>query len=98
TGGGPSHRQAPGAQQPERSIHAGRQEGGGAAARSGSAALAPPGFHLAHIRLIDALYALGRFKDVAAAVAEAEVKDSSFRFLPEYKAIQQALKKQKLAV
>jgi hypothetical protein len=39
----------------------------------------------AHIRRIDALYALGRFKDVAAAVAEAEAKEPSFRFLPEYK-------------
>jgi hypothetical protein len=39
----------------------------------------------AHIRLIDALYALGRYKDVAAALAAAEAKDASFRSLPEYK-------------
>eukprot|EP00882_Tetradesmus_deserticola_P012837 GHRQ01013604.1.p1 GENE.GHRQ01013604.1~~GHRQ01013604.1.p1 ORF type:complete len:238 (+),score=81.63 GHRQ01013604.1:544-1257(+) len=63
-----------------------------------AAALAPRGFHLADIRLIDALYALGRYKDVAAAVAEAEAKDASFRFLPEYKNIQKALKKQNVAV
>jgi hypothetical protein len=39
----------------------------------------------AYIRLIDALYALGRFKDVAAVMAEAEAKDASFKALPEYK-------------
>ncbi|GLC61001.1 hypothetical protein PLESTB_001704500 [Pleodorina starrii] len=53
--------------------------------------LAPPGFHNAPIRLIDALYALGRFGEAAEACRRAEQRDSSFRFREEYKAIRKAL-------
>ncbi|WIA09397.1 hypothetical protein OEZ85_008803 [Tetradesmus obliquus] len=78
-------------------LQAGRKEAALQHARE-AVALAPKGFHMAHIRLIDALYALGRYKDVADAVAAAEAQDASFKALPEYKTIQQALKKQNVAV
>lgn len=55
--------------------------------------LAPKGFHMAYVRMIDALYALGRYKDVAAALQAAVESDAGFKALPEYKVIERALAK-----
>ncbi|GBF88326.1 hypothetical protein Rsub_01038 [Raphidocelis subcapitata] len=55
-------------------------------------ASAPRGFHKAHVRLVDALYALGRYGEAEAAVEAAVASDASFAALPEYKVIRQALK------
>lgn len=63
------------------------------AAAEAAVACAPPGFHMAAIRQVDALYALGRFEEAAAAVAAAVQRDAAFRAQPEYKVIVQALKK-----
>lgn len=54
-------------------------------------ALAPPGFHNAWIRLIDAHYALGQHGEAAEACRKAAQTDSSFRFANEFKQIRQAL-------
>ncbi|KIY97389.1 hypothetical protein MNEG_10572 [Monoraphidium neglectum] len=53
---------------------------------------APRGFHKAHVRLIDALYALGRFSEADAALGAAVALDPSFTRQPEYKLIVAALK------
>ncbi|PNH08665.1 Protein STIP1 [Tetrabaena socialis] len=52
---------------------------------------APKGFHAAHVRLIDSLYALGEYGAAAEACRQAAAADSSFKFLPEYPAIKRAL-------
>ncbi|KXZ42307.1 hypothetical protein GPECTOR_164g149 [Gonium pectorale] len=53
---------------------------------------APKGFHMAVVRLIDALYAQGRFEEAARAAREAVAADSSFAFRPEYPSIRRALR------
>ncbi|EFJ46568.1 hypothetical protein VOLCADRAFT_93019 [Volvox carteri f. nagariensis] len=55
--------------------------------------LAPPGFHNAAIRLIDALFALRRFEEAAEACRGAAERDSSFRFREEYPVIKDSLKR-----
>eukprot|EP00878_Enallax_costatus_P011403 GHUV01011906.1.p1 GENE.GHUV01011906.1~~GHUV01011906.1.p1 ORF type:complete len:165 (+),score=42.01 GHUV01011906.1:598-1092(+) len=59
---------------------------------------APAGFHMAYIRLIDAYYALGRYRDAADAVTAAVKRHATFKALPEYKVIGMALKKAGAAV
>ncbi|KAG2488879.1 hypothetical protein HYH03_012673 [Edaphochlamys debaryana] len=53
--------------------------------------LSPPDFQMSHIRLIDCLYALGRYAEAAEACRRADEKDSSFRFRSEFPAIKRAL-------
>ncbi|GIL55208.1 hypothetical protein Vafri_10796 [Volvox africanus] len=52
---------------------------------------APPGFHNAAIRLIDTLFALGRFDEAAELCKRTADQDSSFKFREEYTAIKKAL-------
>eukprot|EP00877_Chromochloris_zofingiensis_P001400 jgi/Chrzof1/11260/Cz05g29230.t1 len=58
---------------------------------------APTGFHMAHVRLIDAFYAVGRYAEAAQALDTATSIDPGFKSIPEYKmicrALQDALKK-----
>jgi tetratricopeptide (TPR) repeat protein len=58
---------------------------------------APRGFHMAHVRLIDCLYAVGRYQQAAAALEAAVAADGSFKAIPEFKTIQQALRQQRVA-
>ncbi|PNW71757.1 hypothetical protein CHLRE_16g674534v5 [Chlamydomonas reinhardtii] len=51
----------------------------------------PRGFHNSTIRLIDCLYALGRYGEAAEACRRAAQADSSFAFRQEYQAIKRAL-------
>eukprot|EP00879_Flechtneria_rotunda_P024747 GHRR01026254.1.p1 GENE.GHRR01026254.1~~GHRR01026254.1.p1 ORF type:complete len:195 (+),score=71.07 GHRR01026254.1:454-1038(+) len=53
---------------------------------------APHGFHVAYVRLIDALYACGRYSEAAVALQVAVRQDPGFKTVPEYKVIGKALK------
>eukprot|EP00775_Hariotina_reticulata_P011013 gene11013-11167_t len=48
-------------------------------------ATAPKNFHMGFIRLIDALYALGCFREASDALQQAVQQDAIFKTLPEYK-------------
>jgi len=56
-------------------------------------AAAPQGFHVAYVRLVDALYALGKYDDAAEVVQDALGAHPGFAHIPEYKIIQKALAK-----
>jgi tetratricopeptide (TPR) repeat protein len=62
-------------------------------AAKASVDLAPKGFHMAHVRYVDALYACARFDEAATALHHAVAADHSFKSIPEYKVMEQALKK-----
>lgn len=63
------------------------------AAAKASVELAPKGFHMAHVRYVDALYASAKFDEAAAALLEAVARDATFKSIPEYKVMEQALRK-----
>ncbi|GFR44318.1 hypothetical protein Agub_g5530 [Astrephomene gubernaculifera] len=56
-----------------------------------AAELAPAGFHTAIVRLVDALYAAGRYGEAAEECRGAVQRDSSFAFRDEYRVIKRAL-------
>lgn len=53
---------------------------------------APRGFHKAHVRLIDALYASGQYAEAEVALGAAVASDPAFKGLQEYKMIVKALR------
>ncbi|BDA51101.1 probable protein STIP1 homolog at C-terminar half [Coccomyxa sp. Obi] len=60
----------------------------GALADANSAAmLAPPGFHTAYVRQVEACAALGRYREAAEALAAAAERDPSFAKTQEYKSL-----------
>jgi hypothetical protein len=73
-------------------LQLGRHEEALQAAKA-SVDLAPKGFHMAHVRYVDALYASGKFVEAAAALHHAVEQDLMFKTIPDYKVMQQALKK-----
>lgn len=53
-----------------------------------------PALLQAHIRLVDSLYSLGRFREAGQALGAAAAADASFRQLPEYHLAARALRDQ----